>query len=257
MFDLITGTDQRPLRERSLGSKIVAAFVHSVVAIAIVGIPLLQATNQLPTVLPAMRAFVAPPPAPPPPPPPPLAAAATAKPAVTEPARPVGALAAPIAAPSKVEPEHLVARDARLDGVLGGVEGGVPGGTLGGIVGGIVAPVALPPPPPPPPTPPPPPAPQAPVRIGGQITAPDLLQRVEPVYPDIAAIAHVTGLVILEAVVNADGCVASVKVLRSRHPLLDKASEDALLQWRYSPLVLNGVPTPFVLTVTFNFSVQK
>lgn len=44
------------------------------------------------------------------------------------------------------------------------------------------------------------------------------------------------------------------------HLLLDKASEEAdeaLLQWRYSPLVLNGIPTSFVLTVTFNFSVKK
>ena len=64
-------------------------------------------------------------------------------------------------------------------------------------------------------------------------------------------------MVILEAVVGIDGCVESVKVLRSRHMLLDKASEEALMQWRYSPLVLNGVPTAFVLTVTFNFSVQK
>jgi len=24
-------------------------------------------------------------------------------------------------------------------------------------------------------------------------------------------------------------------------------------QWKYSPLILNGVPTPFVLTVTLNF----
>jgi len=30
----------------------------------------------------------------------------------------------------------------------------------------------------------------------------------------------------------------------------------AFLQWRYSPLVLNGIPTSFVLTVTFNFSVR-
>jgi hypothetical protein len=27
--------------------------------------------------------------------------------------------------------------------------------------------------------------------------------------------------------------------------------------WRDSPLVLNGVPTAFVLTVTFNFSVKR
>jgi len=29
-----------------------------------------------------------------------------------------------------------------------------------------------------------------------------------------------------------------------------------LKQWQYSPLVLNGIPTPFALTVTFNFHVQ-
>ena len=61
----------------------------------------------------------------------------------------------------------------------------------------------------------------------------------------------------LEAVVGTDGCVESVKILRSRHLLLDKASEEALLQWRYSPLVLDGIPTLFVLTVTFNFNVEK
>ena len=96
-----------------------------------------------------------------------------------------------------------------------------------------------------------------PVRIGGQITAPALLHRVEPIYPDLAAVAQVTGIVILEATVDTEGCVASVKVLRSRHALLDNASKEALLQWRYSPLVLNGVPAPFILTVTFNFNVQK
>ena len=35
----------------------------------------------------------------------------------------------------------------------------------------------------------------------------------------------------------------------------DRAATEALRQWQYSPLVLNGIKTPFVLTVTFNFSV--
>ena len=34
-----------------------------------------------------------------------------------------------------------------------------------------------------------------------------------------------------------------------------RAAVEALKQWQYSPLVLNGIKTPFVLTVTFNFSV--
>jgi TonB family protein len=93
------------------------------------------------------------------------------------------------------------------------------------------------------------------VRTGGQIKTPALIKRVEPVYPDFAANAHLTGLVILEAVVGTDGCVETVKVLRSAHPFLDHASIDALKQWQYSPLVLNDIKTPFMLTVTFNFSV--
>ena len=61
---------------------------------------------------------------------------------------------------------------------------------------------------------------------------------------------------ILEAVVGIDGCVESVTVTKSRGVLLDKAAIDALKQWQYTPLILNGIPTPFVLTVTFTFSVR-
>ena len=57
---------------------------------------------------------------------------------------------------------------------------------------------------------------------------------------------------ILEAQVGEDGSVKGVSVLRSI-PLLDNAAMDAVKQWRYSPLVLNGTATPFVLTVTLTF----
>ena len=57
MFDLITGTCERPLLERSLTSKVVTIVGHVVVVLAVIAIPLLQITNQLPQ-LPTMRAFV-------------------------------------------------------------------------------------------------------------------------------------------------------------------------------------------------------
>jgi len=37
---------------------------------------------------------------------------------------------------------------------------------------------------------------------------------------------------------------------------LEQAAIDAVKQWRYKPLILNGVPTPFVLTVTLTFSIK-
>jgi protein TonB len=131
----------------------------------------------------------------------------------------------------------------------GGVEGGVVGGVVGGVPGGLVG---MPPPPPPPP-----PAPPAgPVHIGGQVKAPALLRRVEPVYPDVAVLAKVTGIVVLEATVDTGGAVTSVRVLQSRG-VLDKAAIGAVKQWQYTPLVLNGVPTSFVLTVTLNFALAR
>jgi protein TonB len=105
--------------------------------------------------------------------------------------------------------------------------------------------------------PPPPPAPAAPVRVGGQIRTPQLLHRVEPVYPPLAVAARLTGVVVLEAQVGTDGTVESVNVVQSRHRLLDAAAIEALRQWRYAPLVLNDIPTPFVLTVTFTFSTRR
>src|SRR3989442_867947 len=48
MFDLITGTMERPLRERAPGSKVTSIVVHVVVLTLVVVIPLLRATNTLP-----------------------------------------------------------------------------------------------------------------------------------------------------------------------------------------------------------------
>jgi protein TonB len=63
----------------------------------------------------------------------------------------------------------------------------------------------------------------------------------------------VEGVVILEATVSDKGNVTDVRVLRSQ-PLLDKAAVDAVRQWRYQPLQLNGRATPFILTVTVSFN---
>jgi protein TonB len=91
------------------------------------------------------------------------------------------------------------------------------------------------------------------VRVGGQIEVPALVHRVEPNYPPIAVNAHLQGLVILEAIVERDGSVGEVKVLKSAGALLDREALIAVRQWRYSPLVLNGVRERFILTVTLSF----
>ena len=153
----------------------------------------------------------------------------------------VNPAAAPVEAPSEIKPETGV--ESSVKGVVGGVEGGMVGGVAGGIVGGLSE------------APPPPPPPQAPVRVGGQIRAPQKIRDVKPVYPAIAQSARVQGVVIIEATIGPNGQVQEAKVLRSI-PLLDQAALDAVRQWEFTPTLLNGVPVPVIMTVTVNFTLQ-
>jgi periplasmic protein TonB len=178
--------------------------------------------------------------APPPPPPPPPAAAARAVQRTAPPPRPVSptAFVAPVEIPAEIKPEIGLDLTGIEGGVAGGVEGGVPGGVVGGVVGGL-PPAAAPPP--------------TVVRIGGQLVAPKLVRQVPPVYPDLALQARVSATVILEALVDTRGNVRDAKVLRG-HPLFDEAAIAAVKQWRYQPLLLNGQPTEFILSVTVRFT---
>jgi protein TonB len=244
MFDLITG------REKHLPSHAGVPILLSTSAqAAVIGlvalIPIFFVTDRLPEV-PTMMAFVAPPPAPPPPPPPaPVAPKPKAVPPKAEAVASQNQFMAPLEAPARIA--ALPDDEGFGFGVPGGVEGGIPGGVVGGVVGGL---------PEAPPPPPPAPAPRAPVRVGGQIKQPQLVQRVEPEYPLLAVKAHIQGVVILEATVGEDGEVMEVRLLRSANPLLDREAERALRQWRYSPLVLNEIRVPFILTVTLSFFLE-
>jgi protein TonB len=79
---------------------------------------------------------------------------------------------------------------------------------------------------------------------------------VHPVYPDVARVAHVEGTVILEAVLDTNGRVTQLRVLRSV-PLLDQAALEAVRQWRYTPSIYYGKPVSVLMTITVRFTLQQ
>jgi TonB family protein len=95
---------------------------------------------------------------------------------------------------------------------------------------------------------------RAAIKVGGNVQESKLIQRVEPVYPELAKRARIVGKVTLVVTVNEEGFVSDVRVT-SGHPLLNEAAVEAVRQWRYSPTLLNGEPVPVMTTVTcvFNF----
>jgi protein TonB len=61
--------------------------------------------------------------------------------------------------------------------------------------------------------------------------------------------------VVLEAVINKEGTIQSLRVVTG-HPLLTGAALDAVQQWRYRPTLLNGEPVEVITTITVTFTFQ-
>ena len=88
-----------------------------------------------------------------------------------------------------------------------------------------------------------------------QGAAPRKVKDVAPIYPPIAQSARVQGRVIVEAQVEPDGHVSNVRALRSI-PLLDKAAVEAVMQWQFSPTLVNGKPVSVVVITVLTFTLM-
>jgi protein TonB len=230
-------------RRRGPLSTAASTLAHAGLVAAVVVLPLLMDGSLPDPAGDSIQAFFAVPMelAPPPPPPPPAPAARPAVAASAPVAERNDGFVAPIETPAEITPEEGI--DFGVEGgTAGGVEGGVPGGVVGGVIGGL-------------PEAPPPPALRA-VRVGGRIKEPTKLKSVPPVYPDAAVVARMEGVVILECLINPQGRVAEVKVLRGA-PLLEEAAVEAVKQWVYTPTLIEGVPVPVVMTVTVRFDLSN
>jgi periplasmic protein TonB len=189
--------------------------------------------------------------APPEMPPAPLHSAATSRAVRNPPARAFtpGKLIAPTFIPKAVvtTPDNNAAvPDEAFVGVPGGIPGGQVGGVLGGVLGGAMNGAA-------PPAPAVAAVPKAPVRVGGDVKPPRLLYGPDPEYPILAKQSRLSGVVIIEAVIDEHGNVKGMRVI-SGHPLLVPAALSAVSRRRYEPTVLDGEPTPIDLRVEISFS---
>ncbi len=131
-----------------------------------------------------------------------------------------------------------------VGGVAGGVEGGVAKGVSGVVVGGEKGTQDLKE------------FEAGAVRVTGDVQPPKIVKMVKPVYPETARQAGVEGVVILEAKTDEQGNVVDARVLRSI-PLLDAAAIDAVKQWKYEPMTIDGKPHKVLFTVTVRFQLDE
>ena len=96
----------------------------------------------------------------------------------------------------------------------------------------------------------------APLHVGGAVTKPEKISAPPPVYTEMARKARLQGVVIIEAIIDAQGNVINAHVLKGMPMGLDKAAVEAVNKWKFRPAMLQGKPVKVYYTLTVNFQVQ-
>ena len=233
---------------------LISGFLHMVIIGAVVAAGYYVKQNPEVITKP-IQAFVVSAPPPPPPPPPPAATSTPSTPHVEHHVTPQTqpTFHQPTQTPREV-PDVDVPTDTtggqeggvvggQAGGVVGGVVGGVIGGTLGGTLGGQIGGQL---------------GGQGdkPMRVGGDVNPPIATNRVEPVYTEVARKARVEGLVIVETIIDRNGNVTDVRVLKGLPMGLDQSAIDAVRRWKFKPGTLNGQAVPVIFTLTVNFKMK-
>jgi protein TonB len=95
-----------------------------------------------------------------------------------------------------------------------------------------------------------------PLHVGGAVTKPVLIDGPQPRYTELARRAGTQGIVILEAIIDEQGRVTDLRVVKDLPMGLDKAALEAVRSWRFQPSTLNGRPVKVYYNLTVNFSLQ-
>lgn len=91
----------------------------------------------------------------------------------------------------------------------------------------------------------------------GPTRGPRVVEGGRPEYPEVARSNGWEGIVRLQILVNTEGLVDEVRVVGSSgHPELDRAAQQTIRAWRFSPALKKGAPVPAWATVPIVFDLR-
>jgi len=90
-------------------------------------------------------------------------------------------------------------------------------------------------------------------RVGGGVTAPALMFKVEPEYSEEARKAKYQGTVLLYIEVDPSGKATNIKVQRSLGLGLDEKAIEAVKKWKFKPGYKDGKPVTVAASIEVNF----
>jgi len=90
-------------------------------------------------------------------------------------------------------------------------------------------------------------------RVGGGVTQPSVIYKVDPTYSEEARIAKYSATVLLQLVVGADGTPQKIKVVKRAGFGLDDCAMTTIAKWQFKPGQKDGSPVPVHATIEVNF----
>lgn len=90
-------------------------------------------------------------------------------------------------------------------------------------------------------------------KVGGDVTSPKLVHKVEPKYTKHAKKAKLKGKVVLSAIINDQGTPENIEVVKILDSGLDAEAVKAVSQWQFKPAEKSGKPVAVKIEIQVNF----
>ncbi|MBV9265465.1 MAG: M56 family metallopeptidase [Acidobacteriaceae bacterium] len=90
-------------------------------------------------------------------------------------------------------------------------------------------------------------------KIGGDVTAPHIVHKVEPNYTATDRRSRTQGTVVLSVIIGTNGRTHDISVVKSLSRGLDEQAQKAVSKWRFEPAKKNGKPVAVTAHIEVNF----
>jgi TonB family protein len=90
-------------------------------------------------------------------------------------------------------------------------------------------------------------------KVGGGVTPPSVLAKVDPQYTEEARFAKYAGTVVLTVEIFPDGTAQNIRVVKALGLGLDEKAVEAINKWRFKPGTKDGEPVTVMANIEVNF----
>ncbi len=96
-----------------------------------------------------------------------------------------------------------------------------------------------------------------PVVVEGDVRGPVKIFAPQPHYLESARRKRIQGVVIVQSIIDKEGCVVHTKVLKGLGGGLSEVAKQTIQEWVFRPALLDNKPVDVYYNLTVNFRLKK